>query len=274
MDSYPCPTELIAAFHSLSDSGTAMDGYSNIILMISCHIFFFNRNIACSSSVSAFIANTSNLIMKFAVFFFPCLKDSILYLASTAFVLSLNIVLISLTNSSQSWVSNFLFSSSSFFYTYIPATFPLRHARITVILLSVSMTLLLLRNNLIPLHQSSNFFLSLLNYPGSGTIFLGMTTCSLVFVVTGTGATDITSSDHSIVLSKVLVVIYKDPSHSDSASMLSVLLELILVLLCSLHHTCFVYCLAVTLPNFVHRLTIIHLSCKMSSSILYQMLQP
>jgi len=45
-----------------------------------------------------------------------------------------------------------------------------------------------------------------------------MTTCSLVFVVTGTGATDITSSDHSIVPMQVLInpftMIY-DASQSD-----------------------------------------------------------
>jgi len=51
---------------------------------------------------------------------------------------------------------------------------------------------------------------------------------------------------------KVLFVICKDPSHSDDASILSVLLELVLVLLCNLHYMCFIYCLAVTLPNFVH----------------------
>jgi len=98
-------------------------------------------------------------------------------------------------------------------------------------------------------------------------MFLGMTVYSLVFVITGIGATNIASSE-------VSVMICKDPSHSDSASMLSVLLELILILLYDLYHTCFVYCPAVSLPNFVHGLTTIHLSCKMSSSMLYQMLQP
>ena len=62
-------------------------------------------------------------------------------------------------------------------------------------------------------------------------MFLDITACLFVFVVTGTGATDITSSDRSVVLSEVLFVICKDPSHSDSVSMLSVLLELIFVLL-------------------------------------------
>jgi len=52
-----------------------------------------------------------------------------------------------------------------------------------------------------------------------------------VFVITGAGAIDIASSDHSVVLSKVLFVICKNPSRSDSTSMLSILLELILVLL-------------------------------------------
>jgi len=141
-----------------------------------------------------------------------------------------------------------------------------------VILLSVSITLLLLRNNCIPLHQSLNFVLFSLNYSKSETMFLGIIACLFVFVVTGTSVIDIVLSDYFIVLSKVLFVIYKDPSHSDSASMSSVLLELILVLLCGLHYTYFIYCLAVTLPNFVYGLTTIHLSCKVSSSTLYQML--
>jgi len=143
-----------------------------------------------------------------------------------------------------------------------------------MILLSVSITLLLLRNSQIPLHQSLNFVLFPLNHPGSGTIFLGITACLLVFVVTGTNVIDIALSNHSIVLSKVSFVICKDSSRSDSTSMLSILLELVLVLLCGLHYTCFVYCLVVTLSNFICELTTIHLSCKVSLTTLYQMLQP
>ena len=52
-----------------------------------------------------------------------------------------------------------------------------------------------------------------------------------MFVVTGTGAIDITSFDCFIVLSKVSFMICKDSSHSDSASVSSVLLEPILVIL-------------------------------------------
>jgi len=131
----------------------------------------------------------------------------------------------------------------------MPATHPLRQAKITVILSLVSMTLLLLRNNRISLYQFSNFVLFPSNHSRSGTMFLGITACLLVFIVTGTGATDIASSDHSVVLSEVSFVICKDSSCSDNASMLSVLLELILVLLCGLHHTCFIYCSAVASPN-------------------------
>ena len=56
----------------------------------------------CSLSVLAFMASASNSIMKLAVFFFPCLKVSIFHSASAALDLSLNVVLISLTKSSQS----------------------------------------------------------------------------------------------------------------------------------------------------------------------------
>ena len=79
----------------------AMGGYPNIVLIMSCHTFFFNKKIAYSLSVLAFMASASNSIMKLAVFYFPCLKDSIFHSALAAFVLSLNVILISLMKSSQ-----------------------------------------------------------------------------------------------------------------------------------------------------------------------------
>jgi len=91
-----------------------MDRYLNIILMMSDHTFFFNKKIACSLSVFAFMAKASNSIMKSAVFYFPCLKDLIFYSASATFVLLLNVVLIFLTNFSQSWVPSSSSSSSNF----------------------------------------------------------------------------------------------------------------------------------------------------------------
>ena len=114
IDSYLCPTEVIATFHSLSISSATIGKYSNIVLIIFCHMFFFSKNIVCSSSVSAFIAKTSNLIMKSAMFHFPYLKNSIFHLASAAFILLLNVILISLTNSYQSWVPSSLSSLLSF----------------------------------------------------------------------------------------------------------------------------------------------------------------
>jgi len=92
----------------------------------------------------------------------------------------------------------------------------LRWVKIAVILLSVSITLLLLRNSLISLYQSLNFVLSLLNYSGSGTILLGNPTylfCSC------TGAVNI-SFVYFILACKVSLVIFKDLSHSDNASIL------------------------------------------------------
>ena len=83
VDSQPCPTEVIATFHSLSVSGTAIGKYPSIILIISAHIFFFNKKIVCNSFVLAFIASTLNSIIKYTMFFFPFLKISILHLAST-----------------------------------------------------------------------------------------------------------------------------------------------------------------------------------------------
>ena len=110
---------------------------------------------------------------------------------------------------------------------YIPTTPSLRRARIAVILSSVSLTLLLLRNNLISLHQFSNFIWSLSNYPGSGTMLLGIP-ADLFTAGVVTGAVDISVSVR-LSLVEASLLICKDPSHSDSASISLVLLELILV---------------------------------------------
>jgi len=51
------------------------------------------------------------------------------------------------------------------------------------------MTLLLLRNNLIPLHQLSNFVQLPSNYPGSSTMFFGIPVCMFSLIATtGAGA--------------------------------------------------------------------------------------
>ena len=67
---------------------------------------------------------------------------------------------------------------------------PLSQASTMVILLSAATTLLLLRNSLIPLHQSSNFVLFPSNYSGSGTMFF-----IIVFLlcIAGTDTIDISS---------------------------------------------------------------------------------
>ena len=233
MNLYSCST---TTFHSLSISSTAIGRYPNIVLIMSCYIFFFSKNIVYRSSISVFIAKALNSIMKSTVFHFPCLKVSIFHLASAAFVLSLNVVLSSLTNSSQSWVSNSLSSLLSFLCAYIPATFPLRCAKIAVILLLVSITLLLLRNNCIPLYQSSNFVQSLSNHPGSETILFGVTACTLLFIVAGASATDISSSDYSFISLEALFVIFKNPSFSDNTLISSVLCKLILFFLWFMPH--------------------------------------
>ena len=62
-------------------------------------------------------------------------------------------------------------------------------------------------------------------------MLFGIAACLLSFVVAGAGAIDISSSNCLYVSSEALFMIYKDPSFSDSASILSVCLELILVLL-------------------------------------------
>ena len=149
--------------------------------MILCHTFFFNRKMTYKSSVSAFMANASNSIIKSTVFFLPCLKVSIFHSASAAFILLLNVILISLTKSSQSWVLSSSSSSLSFLCMYMLVIPLLRQARIAVILSSISVILLLLRNNLIFLHQSSNFVWSLSNHSRSGTMLLGIVVCTFLF---------------------------------------------------------------------------------------------
>ena len=78
------------------------------------------------------------------------------------------------------------------------------------------------------------------------------------------GAVDISVSFY-LSFVEASSLIYKDPSHSDNASISFVLLELVLVSR-SLHYTYFVS-RQVTLSSIVH----IYLSCKVSLSMLYQM---
>ena len=110
-----------------------------------------------------------------------------------------------------------------------------------MILSLVSMTLLLLRNNCIPLHQSSNFVRSPSNYPGSGTIFLGNPVCPFSWLVPAivAGATDISVSV-CLLLVEASSMICKDSSHSNNASILFVLLGFV-VSSCSYCYTYFVF---------------------------------
>ena len=97
---------------------------------------------------------------------------------------------------------------------------PIRQARIAVILSSVTITLLLLRDNHIPLYQSSNFVLSPSNHFRLGTILFGIPTYLLC--TAGTSAINIISVvSVSVVLSKAFsLVILNNPSCSDNASKL------------------------------------------------------
>ena len=79
VNSYSCPTNVIAVFHSLSYVGTAMGRYSNMVLIMSLLIFFFSTNITWMLLVLAFIANVSNSIIKLVMCFFSCLNVLILY---------------------------------------------------------------------------------------------------------------------------------------------------------------------------------------------------
>jgi len=151
------------------------------------------------------------------------------------------------------------------------ATPPLRYVRIAVILLLVSIILLFLRNNLIPLYQSSNFIWSLSNYLGSRTILLGIIAC--MFLFTSAGATDISLSDHLYIPFEASFVIFKDPNLSDNISILFTLCKLVLSSH-GLHHIYFICLLAVTLPNCLcTNYYVLFSFCKISLLTLYQILQ-
>ena len=152
MDLYLCPTEVITTFYSLSVSDAAIGGYFSMVLIMSAHTFFFSKNITYMSSVSVFMANASNLIIKSAMCFLSCQNVLIFYSAFAALLLSLKAILISLTNSSQSWVSSSSSNSLIFFYGSISAMLPLSWANTVMILSFIVTTLLLLRNNQISLY--------------------------------------------------------------------------------------------------------------------------
>ena len=106
-----------------------------------------------------------------------------------------------------------------------------------MILSSVPVTLLLLKNNLIPLHQSLNFVQLLSNYSGSETIPFGISACT--FSLVATNAVDIVVSVHLSLL-EASFVIFNNPNLSDNTSISFILLELVLVRFCSLHYMYFV----------------------------------
>jgi len=63
----------------------------------------------------------------------------------------------------------------------------------------------------------------------------------LFAIATGAGATDISSVVVCLYLFEASSIICKDPSYSDNASILFVLLELVVVSSRSYYYTCFVF---------------------------------
>ena len=136
-----------------------------------------------------------------------------------------------------------------------------------VILLSITTTLLLLRNNQIPLHQSLNFVLSPSNHPRSRIMLFGVIVCIFSLYLASTSAVNISSvsSVASLVLlfDTLSLVILSNSNISSNASIVSGLCPAILSV-CSFYHN-----------NSVCKLSSsLYLSCKMSLIMLYQMLQP
>ena len=116
---------------------------------------------------------------------------------------------------------------------------PLSWANTAVILLSVATTLLLLRNNHIPLHQSSNFVQSLSNHPGSGTILFSMLACAFSLYTAGVvNISSVSSVAGSVLLFDMLsLVILSNPNISSSASIVSRFCHAILFV-CGFYHDC------------------------------------
>ena len=132
----------------------------------------------------------------------------------------------------------------------------LSQANTTIILLSVAITLLLLRNNCISLHQSSNFIWPPSNYPWSDTILFSITTYTVLSCATSTGTVNISSDANSIVLfpsEAYFSVILNDFNISSSVS-IPVASYLFMVL----SQYCFliIVCLSMVLPQY-YFLTII-----------------
>ena len=120
---------------------------------------------------------------------------------------------------------------------------PLSQTNTIVILLSVATTLLLLRNNHIPLHQSLNFTQSLLNYPRSGTILFGILVCVFSLYTADAGTVNISSVSGvagSVLLFDMLsLVILSGLNISSNASIVSGLCHAVLSI-CDFYHNCFV----------------------------------
>ena len=76
----------------------------------------------------------------------------------------------------------------------------LSQANISVILSSVAVTLLFLRNNHILLYPFSNFVQPLSNYSRSRTILFSITVCAISLCTTGVSAVNISSDVGFIVL--------------------------------------------------------------------------
>ena len=154
--------------------------------------------------------------------------DNVFFVLSECFNLLFSICCFAFVTECYLYFSDKLVSVLEiFFCTYIPVMLLLSQVNTAVILSLVAVILLLLRNNQIFLHQSSNFILSPSNYLRSGTILLDITAYSIVLYTIGTGVVKI-SSISSITGSIVLfssevysLVILNDPSTSDSISILS-----------------------------------------------------
>ena len=115
----------------------------------------------------------------------------------------------------------------------------LSQANISVILLSVAVTLLLLRNNHIPLYQFSNFVQLLSNCSGSRTILFSITACAVSLYTAGIGAVNISSNVGSIVL--LLSEVYSLIILNDSNISLSVLISIASYLYLSILFVCSFY---------------------------------
>ena len=182
VDLYSYISNIITTFHSLSNFSAVISEYFNIVLIILLLMFFFN----IMQSIMCFFF----LFKYFNLLFSICCLDLVAecyfdFLNEIISVLDVFFFFFHLVN---------LFLYINFYYALS------KSSQYCSNLIFVAITLLLLRNNQISLHQFSNFVQLLLNHLRSETILLSITACTVSSCTTSIGTVKISSDISFVVL--------------------------------------------------------------------------